>query len=501
MTGGEESFFHPLSPFSRIWGKVLPLMPLFFIVEWLLCFGFFDGDKRFFFYSALLTLATGVLALAMCHPIESEFPLLVLLGVFMLGYYLKFLWLVLTLKFGSQETVLAFLRPYSHHIFLPLLHRDNIFRAFELSTWGYMVFCVGVVIVRRLHLMPTSLQTRKVLSGYLLKKAQALSTIYLIGACIVLFVSGILINQLGVGVHGYQNAQLPGNLAALINYMHSVVVPGLLIFVLSWSDQRGMRVYWWLAMLGMLLYAMSVIFLRASRGALVTEIVIPIGTLWLLYGGLTRTRARFLLILFLTVVLLRPAFTVYRRLRTSNFEEGIVKVAVKSLQSSGELYGGGAQYNKFLDSLTVVFVRVIGFDSMLYLSPPNTVKVDPVFSIAVLTTRQSLARMFTHEIVGYSENITTHYSAPSLVGALYLLGGMGGIIGGILFIVVFVQWVWSRLCKLQWWTTPLMLTQVIRMVFSIGVGGTFDTTIRDSLVIFLFGLGLEFVSRVKLVYR
>jgi hypothetical protein len=501
MVDRGESFLHPLSFFNRIWGKILPLMPIFFVVEWLLCFGFFDGGKRFFFYSALLTLATGVLALAMYRAIESEFPLLLLLGVFMLGYYFKFIWLVLTLKFGSRETVLAFFGPYSHHIFLPLLHRDNILRAFALSTWGYVAFCIGVVIVRGVHLMPTSLRTRKVLNGYLLKKARALSSIYLIGALLALFVSGFFINRLGVGIHGYQNAQLPGNLGALINYTHGVVVPGLLIFVLSWSDQRGMRLYWWLAMLGMLLYALSVIFLRASRGALVTEIVIPLGTLWLLYGGLTRKRVRFLLILFLVVVLLRPVFTVYRRLRTSDLEAGIVKVLVKSLQSSDELEAKPVQYNKFLDDLMVVFVRVIGFDSMLYVSPPNAVKIDPAFSVAVLTTRQSLARMFTHEIIGYSENITTHYSAPSLVGGLYLLGGIGGIVGGILFIVVFVQWIWTGLCKLQWWTTPLMLTQVIRMVFSIGVGGTFDTTIRDSFVIFLFGLGLEFISRVKLAYH
>jgi hypothetical protein len=489
----------PLSFFSRLWIVVSPLLPLLFVVGWFLCRDFFGDDERFLLTSLLATLATVVLVFFLRRPIEGMFPLVILFAIFLVGYYFKFYWLVLTLDASGVQGARKFLDP----MIQPFLYSENILRAFELSTWGFVSFCSGAIVCVWFGMAPRSLRAVKLPEDRpkILSKAKVLSVIYIVVALGIGLITNLLIYSLGIGIHGRENVRLPYNLTGTIHYMNELVVPSLLILVMAWSDRKGLRTYWWASLMGLIAYGIGVMFLKASRGALVVAVVIPVGTLWLLYRRFTRRRAIFLVVMFLVVALLRPVFTGYRRLRVDRYSNvGLTEMMIRAYQAarSAEIADTSITYHWFLDRFMTIAVRVIGVDSVLYLAPLESIEVDISWIVSVLLGRQSLSRRFTQDIVGYGPTVVTHYSAPSLVGGLYFLGGVMGIGVGVFVVVLISQWIWVRLCRSRWRTAPLALTQAAGLAFNIGSEGAFESLLRNILVVIAIIAGLEFVSRIKL---
>jgi hypothetical protein len=499
VTRSIQSDSQPLSLLSQIWLMVSPLLPLLFVVGWFLCRGFFDDDEQFLLTSLLAALATALLVFFLRRPVEGMFPIVILFAIFLVGYYFKFYWLVLTLDASGVQGAREFLDP----MIQPFLYSENILRAFELSTWGFISFCAGAIACVWFGMAPRSLRAVELPGGRpkTLSKVRVLSVIYIVVALGIGLITSLLIYSLGIGVHGRLNVQLPYNLAGIIHYMNQLVVPSLLIFVMAWADHRGMRTYWWASFVGLIAYGVGVMLLTASRGALVVAVVIPVGTLWLVYRRLTRRRAFFLVILFLVVALLRPVFTGYRRLRVDRYANiGLTEMMVRAYQTAGSvgIADSSITYQWVLDRFMTIAVRVIGVDSVLYLAPLESVEIDISWIGSVLLGRQSLSRRFTQDIVGYGPTVVTHYSAPSLVGGLYFLGGVMGIAVGVFAVVLISQWIWVRLCRSRWWTAPLALTQAAGLAFSVGSEGTFESVLRDVFVTVAVIVGLEFVSRVKI---
>lgn len=486
----------PLSFLSRLWIGLSPLLPLLFVGGWFLCRDFFGDDERFLFTSVLATLVTAVLVVVLRRPIEGMFPLIILFGVFVLGYYFKFYWLVLTLDAGDVSGALKFLEA----VIWPFLYPENILRAFELSTWGFISFCAGAVVSVWLGMAPRSLRALR-LPENKLNKTKVLCVIYVVAALGLGLITNLLIYELGIGIHGRENVRLPYNLTGIIHYVNELLVPSLLIFAIVWSDRKGMRVYWWASVAGLTAYGIGLMFLKASRGALVQAVVIPVGTVWLFYRRFTRKRVIFLVVLFLIVALLRPVFTGYRRLRVNPYPNmGLAEMMIRAYQIGGDV--GTAEtsltYRWFLDRFLTVALRVIGVDSVLYLAPIESVEVDISWIASVLVGQEHFTQKFTQDIVGYGPTVVVQFTAPSLVGGLYYLGGVAGIVVGVFVIVLISQWIWVRLCRSRWWTAPLAVAQVAGIVFHIGSDGAFESLLRDVFVMVVIIVGLEFVSRIKL---
>jgi hypothetical protein len=478
-----------LSFLSRLWVRLSPLLPLLFVIGWFLCRDFLGDDERFLFASLLAGLSTAVLVFVLRRPIEGMFPLIILLTIFLIGYYIKFYWLVLTLDAGDEQTVIKFLVPYRHRTFLPLLRPQNILRTFELSTWGYVAFCAGAVVSIGLGLAPRSLSDLKLPeSARILNKLRVLNEMYLAIAFGIWLATVFLTYRLGIGIHGRQNVPLPFKLTGIIRYM-SELPAMFFIFVVMWSDRRGMRIYWWAGLMGLIGTGLSTIFLRGSRGALVSEVVAPLGTVWLLYRRFTRKRVIFLIVLFVIVMLLRPAFTVYRQLRANPYtNQGFTQMMVRAYQSGGT--------GELFESFMRIVIRVVGVDSMLYVAPVEP-RVEGSRIVSVLLGQHILSRELTVDIQGYPPS-SAQYSAPSLVGGLYLMGATVGIVAGVFAITVISQWIWERSCGSRWWTVPLVLARVTGLVFTYGLDGKFESLLREIFVTAVFLVGLEFMSRVRL---
>jgi hypothetical protein len=488
-----------LSFLSRLWVRLSPLLPLLFVIGWFLCRDFFDDDGRFLFTSMLATLTTAVLVFILRRPIESAFPLVIVFGIFVVGYYLKFYWLVLTLDVGDVQGALKFLE----FVIQPFLFRENLLRAFELSTWGYVSFCSGAIVAVWLGLAPRSLRRIRSpeSSSMALSKAKVLSVVYVVVAVGFWLLTSLVIHKLGLGIHGRENVRLPYNLTGIIHYIHALVVPSLLILVIAWSDRKDMQIYWWAGLLGMVAYGIGVMFLEASRGALVSAVVIPVGTLWVLYGRFTRKRVMFLVILFLAVTLLRPIFTAYRYLRVEPLHNaGFIELITRAYQiaRSARTVETPLTDRWFLDRFMTIALRVIGVDSVLYLAPIESVKVDLSWITSVLLGQENFTQKFTQDIVGYGPNVVVQFTAPSLVGGLYFLSGVVGIGVGVFAMALISQWMWIRSCRSWWRTAPLALTQIAAITFHIGSDGAFESLLRDVFVTVVVIVALEFASRVKL---
>jgi hypothetical protein len=477
-----------LSLLSRLWIAASPFLPLLFVVGWLLCRDFLGDDNRFLFTSLLATLATVVLVFFLHRPIEGMLPLVIFFFVFLIGYYLKFYWLVLTLDAGDMPGIMG---RFLDWMIQPFLYSKNMLRAFELSTWGFVAFCAAAILSVGLGMTPRgSVGAIKVPQN----RTKRLSSAYLTAALAMLLITGVLVYKLGIGIRGRENVRLPFELTGLIHYMRSSLVPSLLILVMAWSDRKGMRAYWWIGLVGLMAFGVSLIFLEASRGALVGAVAIPLGALWLLYRGFTRKRVSLLIVAFLVVVVMRPIFTVYREFRGDIYsDQSLTEMMVQAFQpveSSG-------QTSWFLDDFMRIALRVIGVDSVLYVAPIQSVKVDLLWVGSVLLGRGNFTQQFTQDIVGYGPYVVTHYTTPSLVGGSYLLGGTGGIVVGVFVIVLAFQWIWARLYRSRWRTAPLALVQVAQFAFSIGSEGVFESMLRDILVAVVLVVGLEFASRIK----
>lgn len=478
----------PLSLPSRLWLVISPFLPLLFIVGWFICRDFFDNDARFAWMSLLATIAASVFAFVTHRPIEGLFPLIILFTIFLIGYYIKFYWFAIELKAGNLERLLEFLDLKTRHFLNP---RDML-RAFELSTLGFFTFCCSGILTVLLRMGPYSINIAGIPKiKRILKKTRILNGLYIIAAFLLWGCTFFLIRWLGVGIHKHSNAQLPAGVAGLIVYGSSLV-PAILTYVISRSNNKGLRLFGLSGLIGLIVYGISEILIRGSRGAFVGALIIPLGTLWLVYGQFTRKRAFSLIAVFLVVALMRPVFTAYRTTLASSSSMSLGETIQHTIRVSKRIDSAGV-YGSLIDSMVTVGERFVGVETLLFFAPGRLVDAD-----ISLVLRGGLSQKFTQDVVGYGPTVTTHFNPPGLVGAFYFLWGKVGVVCGIFAFVFISQWIWGRLCHSHYWVTPVALTQIAALVFLIGNEGALEIAIRKIIVVIFFMLGLEFLSRVRL---
>ena len=477
---------------TRLWLVVSLTFPLFFLIGWFVCKDYLGNDYRFLEASLQAIAATMALVICLRRPIEGMVPLVELIIIFLLGYYAKFYWLVLTLAANDQVALLRFFLPEVQ----PFLYTENLLRAFELSTWGYLAFCAGAIIAVGGGMFPRARVAIHVSSA----KVKKLCMIYVSSAWVMFIATTALTYGLGIGIRGGENIELPFKLAGIITFWRSLLVPGLFLLVLTWSDRKGLKLFWWAALIGLIAFGISTILIEASRGALVGAVAIPLGALWLTYRGFTKRRVFLLVVAFIVVALLRPVFTIYRQLRSSDPSASIAQVAALTFQSAQSISGESSERSLgYLEPFQEVLFRVIGIDSVLFFAPQpdGGMPVDRI--AAFLLRREDFADAFTREFIGWQGGVS--FGAPSLVGGLYWLSGTAGMVFSIFMLTLFLQWTWMYLYRSRWWTAPFAFVSLVQITFSVGSEGAFGAALQSFLVMAVMFVALEFVSRWKLPRR
>ena len=70
-----------------------------------------------------------------------------------------------------------------------------------------------------------------------------------------------------------------------------------------------------------------------------------------------------------------------------------------------------------------------------------------VFLDSFFDPNRSFGLVFTQDIEGHGSLVANHASAPSLVGAFYVLGGCIGVIAGMCILVTFIASLWEIIEK------------------------------------------------------
>jgi hypothetical protein len=153
------------------------------------------------------------------------------------------------------------------------------------------------------------------------------------------------------------------------------------------------------------------------------------------------------------------------------------------------------EYQKIYYLFYELLFRIIGVDSVLFFSNITDVKIDIPWIVSVLLGTESFTGRFTQEIVGFGHTVTTHYAAPSLIGGLFWMGGILGIIIGVMIITIVSQFLWSRVINSNLLTSRLILLIITFTLFRIGIEGNFDAIIREVFVTVVIIFCFEIIIR------
>jgi hypothetical protein len=224
----------------------------------------------------------------------------------------------------------------------------------------------------------------------------------------------------GIGMMGeFVENPLPFKLTGAIVYTKSVIVPCLLVLHIYWAQKSG-RFVW--ARLGVLVLFLSGIFdmyVYKSRGALLFQ-TFPLGLVWLLAGFNLYKFDKLILVLVLTgTFLFIPIVTALR------FNSALELVPI----------------NQIVDGINFIFFRITGIDQfMVILNLGEPISIDNLWS--VLSSPRGIAGYYTTQLLNYAEHIPQTF-APSMLGCLYLVGGLPGILAGVIFLGFLATYMWN----------------------------------------------------------
>lgn len=289
---------------------------------------------------------------------------------------------------------------------------------------------------------------------------------------------------------------LPFKMTAAFRYVRTVLIYFLFIIALAYSDRRESRFLWGCSLVGLSLYALSIVVAEASRGEFVSKLALPLMILWIARNRLTWRRVLVIMIVFVAAVLMRPFLASYRTVRV-HFDLGLADSVITAfrLYQLDDTVGGLASITSLTDSFLAVAFRMIGFDGVVFCTGIENVQLDLSRIADVLLWRESFTQRFTQEVVGYGANVTTHYNSPSLVGGLYWLGGVPLIVIGTACFTAIMQKAWAWANRAKHIVSPALLVAIIGLVLTIGNEGSFDSLVREGIAIVFFLSALEYILK------
>lgn len=474
---------------KKVVSGILLIFPLIFIVGYFYSSEYMEHSSSFLLHSLLACGTTFLLVLFILNSkIRTILPIVVLFLIFIVGYYIKFYWILYEIHEGDLDIIA---NSIDSNI-LRVLNPENLLRAFELTTYGYLALLFSVFIIILFRLIPSNqVKVSRIPIG------RHSSRVILAAAFFFTFITSYIFYVFGIGVRGAENVALPFKLTGIITYVREFTF-FLFLIVLIWAEEQNKIYYWYLSLVGLMLLVGSKIFIEASRGALVA-IVIALGTFWLSYNRFTRKRVLFLTSTMMAVIILRPLFTIYREIKNLDVSLNPADIFMNAFQLMDI-----SQINVFVflfETVKVIFLRVIGIDSVLYLADVELILLDFKELMIVLTERLDFAQRFTQDVVGYGYSVTTHFSAPSLIGGTYLLGGVVFMIAIVFLLALISQYAWKRAFTSKWKSKPVIMCAIAMQLFSIGSEGNMINSMKEIciFVVFLFCLEsiLRFMSQMR----
>lgn len=417
----------------------------------------FDPDGGSIGAALLATIAFALLLAMLGRPLAQTLPLIVLTGLFLIGYFGKFA----ACRVLDDATLDEFLGWPANRL---VSRADLMADAYHVIALAFIVFCPTAALL--IALMPRGLgstapPTFEPESGLDQLFAIAFGAI---GAALA--VTAVVQHVFGLGVMGTGNVELPFRMAGVVIHSRNVLLPYLLLVLYFIASRSGATRWAALAVAILFAHGVTQSILMASRGVLL-YILMPVGFLMLLSRNVTRKQVIAAAGVFLMVAMAHDAITGLRvhRIEGSRGDiAGGLQHAVKDY-SLVESTGHG---------IAKIFFRFTGIDGLII--SVSLGEIEPSFERVgdlLFNPDRTFARIFTQDFAGCHAS-EVHQLAPGFVGTFYALGGYTGVVIGVILWTSIVARVWVRLWGLGLRTTYCIASYYGFLVLYFSESGVFE---------------------------
>ena len=468
--------------FSRIIGKHLRWQLLWvFVVGYVATASRLDAYASAYFLCTVLSLCACVILLRTLTRFDTvTLATWTALGLLLLLYYMKFYWIVL------DPEVLQTVLPSS---VIGTLSQGVLLHGFALVTLCFCTFSLFTatlywVLGLQRHQSPVSDSlpgsTYRSLTGLLLVVIPPL----IIGL-------GYVASVFNIGLLGANSGRLPLRMAGIVLYSRLILIPALLLLLIAAANRTGDLLKVRIGVVLLLVHGVMDVFVRASRGGLLTALLLLVFMFAIGAYSPPRTDRRLVMLTLLAGLATVPFITQYRWLRVSGVS--VTDAFAKLLQS-------GVGISKvFVQGVTFVLLRLPGVEGLLsilgFAGGPLGFRL-----FNVISAPRGIAGYMTVELYSYPPDLPQTYS-PTFLGWLYLAGGAPAIILASVALAGVVSLGWYLLHRSRLYSGPVARCFVLWILFNVLTEGTMEVIYLETVVVLAVLIGIEMSVRVLALLR
>lgn len=469
----------PLAAAAPVHGLRWAILPVFLLGAWATMAQLRPYGSEYLALALIATLACATLLGRLRAVTVGSLPVWVLLGAFILGYFIKFFVLVTIAEEPAAVTFMA-VTPDR------LVYASNpatAIETFRISVVGFTTFC----LVAALLPMPSGPNR----GPHERIRAEAVAgrvRLALSLGMVVLVATTAIAIALGAFVMGTAQEALPGRALGIIFYSRTIGLVLLTLTVMQLGLTTNRPAWTRAAVFLLFLFAVSEVLVRSTRGSLVTVALALALMIVIVRGRLEKSAVRIFGALFALALALYPVITQYRVLRRQT--EGGTQMFADALEraTTDSTFG-----DLVLSGLASFLTRFMGVDSLLYLTTSeHRMGMDGV--LALNASGITLGGYFTHVVVGIPET-WVHSEAPSLLGWFLMVGGWWGVTAGLALYLLAGWWIWQQIWRSQLLIKPVLQVQFLLYWLLLSSEGTLDYTIGQLPLVLVVAALLEVLLR------
>lgn len=432
---------------------------------------FFDDrmGREYAVLTAVSIAAAAAFVASAMHDTPVRILRIMVLTVFLVGYYLQFYWLIVDPRVGQDLTdaMLANLQPAA------------MLDVFREATWTFAALAVLATVLDRVPVRRRALP--KVPDE---AAARIARNAVFAAAALLLVILPVMASQ-NIGLMGEKAPELPFRIAGWSIYGLRMLVPGLFLLVVAMGERLGGSRLLYIGLGGLVLAGVADMLITTSKASLVLAFI-RVLLLLLLTGGLTRPRLQLGAVALVGVALLFPAFAVLRAARL----EGLS--AADAIDLTRE--GGDRSLLSLVDTVRPSVMRVSGADTLLPL-----VTMDPVPEVALagFVSPIGISSYITVVVHGRPLDARTA-DAPGLLGWFHLALGRNLVVPGVLLLLLLLELAWRATCVVPFVSRDVVLTLLAGFLLTVLADGIIESIVLPLVVIAGTAVALETLVRLTL---
>jgi hypothetical protein len=376
--------------------------------------------------SAVSLLGCSLLLFQLDKPIGKTLWAWLVLFVFIMGYYVKFLFI----SSAIDNPTLYFL--YGKEI--DWLNYELLNDSIKWTCIGFFVFCAVAAMLLcfpfKQYWINTRVATRNSSVSVSRFRFIMLSTVLLF------IIASYLPLVFGFGQMGLEHHKLPYRLDAFITRFRVTLMPIVFLLLLWISDTRKDRIYWFVTLGSFFILVLLDSFVRTSRTGLLLA-ALPVAFLWGFSDRFTKKRRNFIICVVALTVFLYPLITIMRTVRITGGSLGVPR------------FQEAIQYIDYKEVLSVAMVkfttRVGGLDGLAHNLNFGPTSMDPA-RLLWLLDYETISKFHTYEVVGIPSGQIEGRS-PGLLGGFVLAGGMTGMVMLVIVYTILLWLAWQGIVR------------------------------------------------------